>query len=211
MLTIHSIVNQPVPSNCYVLYDKAIGEDCIVIDPGSKDDVDLLSFIDKSGLRPKYIVLTHEHFDHCWGVNKLVELFGIPIICSRLCADCIGSEKRNCSVFYDYNERFFISGNVICLESINFVLHFANTELKFFPSPGHSAASVCFSIQNYLFTGDTLIKSLRTVTKLPTGSVSQLKDSIAIIEKLKGHNLMVCPGHGEQFPLDEYALGNALK
>ena len=139
MLTIHSIVNQPVPSNCYVLYDKAIGEDCIVIDPGSKDDVDLLSFIDKSGLRPKYIVLTHEHFDHCWGVNKLVELFGIPIICSRLCADCIGSEKRNCSVFYDYNERFFISGNVICLESINFVLHFANTELKFFPSPGHSA------------------------------------------------------------------------
>lgn len=170
MLSIHTIVNKPVPSNCFVLYDKAVGRECIVVDPGSKSDDNLFDFLEEEGFVPQYIVLTHEHFDHCWGVNEFVEKYRVPIVCSELCADYIKYEKKNCSVFYDNNERFVINSPTISVESLNYVLPFAGTELHFFATPGHTDASVCFTVCKYLFTGDTLIKDLRTVTKLPTGS-----------------------------------------
>ena len=104
MLQIHRIVNTPVPSNCFVLFDNEKGNDCIIVDPGSKSEAYLIEFIDREGLHPLYIILTHEHFDHCWGVNELVKQYHIPIICSQLCAEAIKHEKRNCSVFYDNKE-----------------------------------------------------------------------------------------------------------
>ena len=210
MLIVHTIVNQPVPSNCYVLYDKTHGDDCIVIDPGSKSNDELDSFLNKMGLNLQYIILTHEHFDHCWGVNDLVDRYGCPIVCSVLCAECIRFEKRNCSVYYNHNERFVITRDVISVESLGFVLPFAETELHFILTPGHSEASICFFVQRCLFTGDTVIKDVRTVTKLPTGSVSRLKESLRCIKELKGRHFIVYPGHGDSFGLDDYELGKAL-
>jgi glyoxylase-like metal-dependent hydrolase (beta-lactamase superfamily II) len=61
-----------------------------------------------------------------------------------------------------------------------------------------------------LFTGDTLIKDIRTVTKLKTGSRDKLKETLSMLEKLKGMGLMVYPGHEEQFLLDSYNLDNSL-
>jgi glyoxylase-like metal-dependent hydrolase (beta-lactamase superfamily II) len=210
MFIVHQIINHPVPSNCFVLFDKAVGCECVVVDPGSKSDDELFVFFEEEGLVPKYIVLTHEHFDHCWGVNDLVEKYHIPIVCSALCAECIKYEKRNCSVFYDNNESFVITGEAITVESLNYLLPFAGTALRFIPTPGHTNASVCFTVGQNLFTGDTLIKDLRTVTKLPTGSAAKLKDTLDVLAELKGNGLTVCAGHGESFPLDDYKLEIAL-
>lgn len=210
MLTVLTIVNKPVPSNCFVLYDKAVGCECIVVDPGSKRDDELFAFFEETGLLPQYIVLTHEHFDHCWGVNELVEKYQVPIICSALCAECLPFEKKNCSVFYDYNERFIITSKTVSIESLNNTLPFAGTELQFFASPGHTNASVCFTVGKGLFTGDTLIEDLRTVTKLPTGSVVKLKESLNTIAQLKGQGYTIYAGHGDSFLLDDYNLDKAL-
>lgn len=206
MFNIHRIVNNPVPSNCFVLYDKAVGRECIVVDPGSKSDDELFAFFDEEDLIPQCIVLTHEHFDHCWGVNELVGKYQVPIVCSALCAECIQYEKRNCSVFYDNNARFVIINETISVESLNFTLPFADIELRFITMPGHTNASICFTVCNNLFTGDTLIKDLRTVTKLPTGSVKKLQESIDLFRSLQGKGYIVYPGHGESFELDGYDL-----
>ena len=211
MMIIHQIINSPVPSNCFVLHDKAIGRDCIVVDPGSKSVEDLFAFFEEEGLVPQYIVLTHEHFDHCWGVNELVNKYQVPIVCSALCAECIKFEKRNCSVFYDNKERFVITSKTISVESLDNILPFAGTELRFFATPGHTNASVCFIVGQNLFTGDTLIKDLRTVTKLPTGSVAKLQESIDIFRNLQGNGYIVYPGHGDSFELDEYNLELIIK
>lgn len=210
MLSIHRIVNQPVSSNCFVLYDKAFGLDCLIVDPGGKSNEELLTFVESEDLSPRYIILTHEHFDHCWGVNELVERYQIPIVGSSLCAHCIRYEKKNCSVFYDFNERFVITSDTETIESLGYVLPFAGTELQFYQSLGHTDASICFLVDRFLFTGDTLIKDERTVTKLPTGSVEKLKQSLAWLETLKGQGLVVYPGHGAVFELDGYDLGKAV-
>lgn len=205
MIFIHQIINFPVPSNSFVVYDKVI-DDCVIVDPGGKSSEAIIAFLEKEGLIPQFIILTHEHFDHCWGVNELVERYHTPIICSALCAECIQLEKRNCSVFYDNKERFVITSQTISVESLNYVLPFGGSELRFFDSPGHTNASVCFTVSQNLFTGDTLIKDLRTVTKLPTGSVEKLQGTKKILQNMQGKGYMVYPGHGDIFELDGYDL-----
>lgn len=211
MLTVRQIINHPVTSNCFVLSDKAIGNDCVIVDPGSKHNEELLCYIEKQMLTPKYIILTHEHFDHCWGVNELVERFQIPIVCSELCAKAIKSEKRNCSVFYDNKEQFTINSETISVESIGFILHFADSDIRFYSTPGHTEASICFVAEKYLFTGDTLIYNLPTVTKLPSGSVKKLKESLEFLQTLSVKGLQVCAGHIEVFMLETDTINRALK
>jgi glyoxylase-like metal-dependent hydrolase (beta-lactamase superfamily II) len=82
--------------------------------------------------------------------------------------------------------------------------------LKILYTPGHSDDSVCLIVGDMLFTGDTLIKNIRTVTKLKTGSRDKLKETLSMLEKLKGMGLMVYPGHEEQFSFDSYNLDNSL-
>ena len=62
-----------------------------------------------------------------------------------------------------------------------------------------------------LFTGDTLIKDLRTVTKLPTGSVVELQESIELFKSMQGKGYKVYPGHGALFELDGYDLELMIK
>ena len=78
-------------------------------------------------------------------------------------------------------------------------------------TPGHSDDSVCFIVEGMLFTGDTLIKGVRTVTKLKGGSVEKLEKTIGYIETLKGNCLKILPGHNESFALDDYDLTIATK
>ena len=207
MLKVQQITNAPVSSNCFVLYDKTVCPDCVIVDPGSKSDESLFAFFEQEALSPKYIILTHEHFDHCWGVNELVERFRLPIVCSRLCAEAIKNEKRNCSVFYDNKISFTINSETISTESIDDKLRLWDTDILFYHTPGHTDASVCFTVSDFLFTGDTLLKDTRTVTKLPTGSPKKLEESKALLLKFQGKGYTVFPGHGETFLLDGYDLG----
>ena len=211
MLSVHTIINKPIPSNCYVLYDKSCGNDCIIIDPGSRSNLILFAFLEEANLRPIYIILTHEHFDHCWGVNDIISKFHLPIICSKLCAEAIKSEKSNCSFFYDNQHSFSINSESISVESLDYTLPIFDTNLYFWISPGHTDASICMTINHFLFSGDTLIQFERTVTKLPTGSIDKLKDTIVNLSKLQGSGFTVYPGHGFMFMLDTYDLGLMLK
>ncbi len=206
MLTVHQIINYPVSSNCFVLFDKAVGRDCIIVDPGGKSSDGIFSFLQDKYLIPQYIILTHEHFDHCWGCNEIVSKYHIPIICSELCAEWIKSYKKNCSVFYDNAIAFTIESKTVSVESLGFELDFQGTTIHFRNTPGHSDASICFFIENSLFTGDTVIKDVKTVTKLRSGSKEKLKDTLSYLESLKGKGFIVYPGHGEVFLLDGYDM-----
>ena len=136
MVCVNQILNSPIDSNCFVIWDKVVGNKCIIVDPGSKDNTSLYHLFENEGLTPFYIILTHEHFDHCWGVNELVKLYHVPIICSQLCTEAIKNEKQNCSVFYDNKEGFTIECKTINIESINGLLKFGENVIHFFNTPG---------------------------------------------------------------------------
>lgn len=205
-MEIKQIKNTPVDSNCYVVYDKAQGNECFVVDPGSEKNESLLGFLLAENLTPDYIILTHEHFDHCWGVNDLRKKYpNIKLVCSLECSKDIQDIKKNYSVFYQ-QPGFVIAAADINIEDCSYSITWDNKQISFYPVFGHTSAGIVFTCDKYLFTGDELIKDIRTATKLKTGSKEKLKDTVVLLERLKGMGLVVCPGHGETFKLDSYDL-----
>ena len=205
-MKVKRIINEPVPSNCYVLYNESRGDDCIVVDPGSKDNSDLIGFLEANHLTPRYIILTHEHFDHIWGVNDIVERYKVPIVCSELYSQRIKDSFDNCSAMYDDTMAVIINSPVVSIESFGSILKIGKESIRFYSTPGHSEASIIFAVGEFLFTGDVLINGLKTVTNLPTGSKEKLKETLNVFRKLQGAGLMVYPGHGDSFELDSYNL-----
>lgn len=203
------IENKPVDSNCYILFEEeSLNNSCLIIDPGSEDSAHIVEIIENKKLRPTNIILTHEHFDHCWSVNTLIEKYNTGLIASSKTAELIKNSKKNFSLFYGY--PFEILGHTTSIESLNFCLLWNGNQIKFSYSPGHTQAGIFIFTDRYVFTGDTLIPNIKTVTKLFTGSKEDLKESIQFLDKLKGTSLTVLPGHGEPFALDTYNLNTAF-
>lgn len=204
-VTIKQFINNPIPSNCFVIYDSVKKGSCIVVDPGTEDMEEVQVWLLQQELTPEYIILTHEHFDHIWGCDALYNKYNCKIICSKNCADAIKDSKKNLSLFYN-QKGFEIKQECIRIEDINYKLDWRNYAITFFSTGGHTDAGICFTIDKYVFTGDTLIKNEKTITKLKTGSKEELLRSLNIIQKLKGNKYIICAGHGELFELDEYDI-----
>lgn len=211
MLEVKQIINTPIDSNCFVIYDMAKGSDCIVVDPGSEDNSRLYEFLKLERLNPQYIILTHEHFDHCWGVNQLRRDYAsVKLICSSNCSVAIQNRKKNYSVFHQ-QPGFDVAAADLVLDEHCWSLDWNDYLLSFYPAQGHTASGVIFIIGSYIFTGDELIKDVKTVTKLHTGSKEKLVMSVELLKSWKGKNLIVCPGHGDMFGLDDYDLKNIYR
>lgn len=208
-LEVVRIVNKPVSSNCFLIFDREVGCDCCVIDPGSECSDDLETKLVELGIYPKYVILTHEHFDHIWGCNFLIEKYHSTIISSSVCSEAIQDAKRNHSLFYN-QKAFTVPAADVYVEDIAFCWNWNGRNVRFFIAEGHTSAGICFSIESFLFTGDTLLKDLRTVTKLFCGSKERLLVTIDEIRKLQGLGYYVYPGHGDGFELDGYDLDKAL-
>ncbi len=208
-ICIKQLYNNPIKSNCYILYNLDISRNCIIIDPGARDPTEIFKFIQDNNLNPEYIVLTHEHFDHIWSCNELRAKYNVKIICSKECACSVSDNKKNHSLFY--NQKGFVLNNIdLIVEDINFNLKWLDYNLSFFIALGHTASGICFTIDRFLFTGDTLLKGAKTVTKLYTGSKEGLAKTISIINTYKNLNFKVYPGHGDSFLLDDYDTSIAL-
>ena len=209
-IVIKRLINTPVDSNCYIIYDKTQSNECIIIDPGSENNVELINYITQTLLYPQYIILTHEHFDHCWGVNDLRERYPyIRLICSSICSETIQDPRATYSHYYCKPE-FVIAPADILLDDVQWKIEWNNFEFGFCAAKGHSASGIYIFLENAVFTGDTLVTNMKTITKFKSGSLSDLKQSLQALSRYKGCGLVVFPGHGESFELDKYDLSEAL-
>ena len=92
----------------------------------------------------------------------------------------------------------------IHIEDVNYQLIWNEEKIEFLPTKGHSDACICILIGNYLFTGDTIIKDSKTVTKLPGGSKIKLIETLSNLNsKFSNKQIFVHSGHGDSFWYDE--------
>jgi glyoxylase-like metal-dependent hydrolase (beta-lactamase superfamily II) len=208
-MLVHTFKNQPIDSNCYVIYDEHY-KSCIIIDPGTNGSTEIIEFIDSKKLIVDYVILTHEHFDHIWGVNALLNFSDPIIIASQYCANMVKDRKKNLSLFYD-QEGFVISKEIKSIENLQGSITWGKHKIKFIYTPGHSESSISIVINQCLFSGDLMIKGLKTITKLPTGDKNKLLYSLELIKKnFSNRNIVVYPGHGDIFFLDDVHLNSFL-
>ena len=166
-------------ANCYIVADEQ-AKSCAVVDPGGQG-AELAQWLRQQGLTPRFVLLTHGHFDHVGGVKQLVEAFpGLPVYLhpndTKLTPDlCQGL----------WWSDFYEEGDELQMDSITFrVLH----------TPGHTPGSVCLQAGDVLLTGDTLFAGSCGRTDFPGGSWDQLMESFARLAKLPG-DYSVLSGH----------------
>lgn len=205
MLKVKKFINELMTSNCYVVYDEKTKQ-CLVIDPASEKSLHEIQFIEGLRLNLDYIILTHEHTDHTWGVNALKDYYpDSKYICSKLCEKYAPKASRAYFLFYydDPNYHYFIKPADIIIDDDNDKIEWYGHYIKFFITPGHSYGSMCIDVDGMLFTGDTIMP-FKPYFNGRDSNEDDWARSINLIKTKCDLNTMIYPGHGNVLSLKEW-------
>ena len=175
-----------IDTNCYLIGDEN-EHVCAVADPGGSPER-VLSMIEKSGLEPQMILLTHGHWDHVGAIPALLEKWpDLPVYAheKELCP----ADEPDPHYFFPHagkDQRTYGEGDALSLGGLTLrVLH----------TPGHSAGSVVILAEDVMLCGDTLFAGSCGRCDLPGGSEEQMLCSLKRLAELE-EDYKVCPGHG---------------
>jgi glyoxylase-like metal-dependent hydrolase (beta-lactamase superfamily II) len=198
---LHSRIFQfnPLATNCVVLWNDGATA-CTVVDPGmsSPEGLDQLKeFFERNGIVPDAILLTHGHFDHVWGVDRLLAEYPVPVYLHPLDVDIMKHISAGFSGMGDFSflKHSFIPTDVADGQ----LLTSGGTEWKVLHTPGHTPGGVCYysARNNLLLSGDTLFAGSIGRTDLKGGDYDLLMASIkGKLLNLPGETDVI-PGHGQ--------------
>lgn len=185
-------------TRCCVIWD----EDgcCAFVDPGCscKEEFDkIISLVEKKGLKPVCIMLTHGHFDHILGVADLSARYGgLPVYMhpedrftlenNEYFSRCFGAPLPKAFDTTDVTE-----GSIVEVGALRF---------EVLETPGHTVGGVCYleRAEKVLISGDTLFAGAIGRSDHPGGDYDVLIRNI--FEKLLhlDGETKVIPGHGPE-------------
>ena len=169
----------PFGTNSYILICQKTNESVVVDAPGEANLV--VERLKKT--QPKYILMTHDHFDHIGGLVELSSIVEVPVAAHPADAKDLPLEP---DLLLNDEDTFF----------------FGAIKLRVLHTPGHTPGSVCFFTDRYLVAGDTLFPGGPGKTQSP-GDFRQIIQSIT--EKLfeLPEEAQVYPGHGKATTIKE--------
>ncbi|MEA5026395.1 MAG: MBL fold metallo-hydrolase [Erysipelotrichaceae bacterium] len=182
-------------TNCYILRKN---DHVLVIDPGFRSDKICAAIGDD---RISAVLLTHGHLDHIGAVDELIRKKPSPVYVSIHDADMLRDPYLNCS----NQNNIRVTSPVIQIAEGKLVIE--DFEIMVFETPGHTAGSLTFLIDNKLFTGDTLFKESVGRTDLPTGNARDLKQSLQLFHSFPD-DYTIYPGHDEISSLKHELISN---
>ena len=187
-----------IDTNCYLIGDETAGV-CAVVDPGGSPER-VLSMIEKSGLEPRMILLTHGHWDHVGAIPDLLAKWpDLPVYAheKELCP----ADEPNPHYFFPHagkNQRTYGEGDTLEMGSLTLrVLH----------TPGHSGGSVVLLVEDVMLSGDTLFAGTCGRYDLSGGDGEMMLRSLKRLAELEG-DYKVCPGHGALTTLERERQAN---
>ena len=157
-------------------------DEVMVVDPGPDDDDHIAKIV---GLgRIALVLISHRHCDHTDAIDKLVDLTGAPVRSAR-------------SGFLRGLSAELTDGELIGA---------AGLRITVLATPGHTADSLSFVLDDAVLTADTVLGRGTTVIDTEDGS---LADYLESLHRLRGlGQRTVLPGHGPDLPnLEAVASG----
>jgi hydroxyacylglutathione hydrolase len=193
----------PLQTNCYVVGCEETKEGA-VIDPGG-DAERILAEVERLGLKIKYVINTHGHFDHTLANKEVVKATGASLAIHSAGAPAL--TKGGGAFFFGIIGKASPPAGTILEEGQ--VLTLGQIELKVLHTPGHSPGSICLysEKEGVLFDGDVLFNMGMGRYDLPGGSYSVLMESIHRLLTLPDETT-VYPGHGPPTTIGHERRGN---
>lgn len=193
-----SFTFNPVQENTYLLWDEQTLEAAIV-DTGAWDrqeEQSLAGSIEALGLKLKYALQTHAHFDHTFGLPFVHRTYGLKPVFHKDEVD-IYRQMPSMAARFGLN----MGGGmppIGQLLSDGDELLLGTTVIRLIHTPGHTSGSSAFYIPEagLLFSGDTLFLQSIGRTDLPGGSYEDELDSIKNKLFCLPDDTKVLPGHG---------------
>ena len=190
-------------ANAYVISDS--NNSCVVIDPSVNND-GVGNYILKNNLNLKAVLLTHGHFDHMRGVDRLCKRFNAPLYVHEL---------DKCMLTDSYINGSFLMGDNLVVKQTPITLMDGETlkliedDIKVIHTPFHTKGSVCYYFENnkLLFTGDTLFKNSIGRDDLPNADPRKTYESLGKIKVLP-KECKIYPGHGSNTVLESELITN---
>ncbi|SPM34161.1 Glyoxylase or a related metal-dependent hydrolase, beta-lactamase superfamily II, partial [Mycobacterium rhizamassiliense] len=145
-------------------------DELVIIDPGPDDD-EHIARVAALG-RIALVLISHRHGDHTDGIDKLVELTGATV-------------RSAGSGFLRGMGGHLTDGEVIDA---------AGLKIKVMATPGHTADSLSFLLEDAVLTADTVLGRGTTVIDNEDGSLADYFESLRRLGGLGRRTVL--PGHG---------------
>ncbi|MCD6172096.1 MAG: MBL fold metallo-hydrolase [Thermoplasmata archaeon] len=180
-------------SNVYLIIDKNIA----LIDAGTGFETPfLIKKLRENGIKKiDYIILTHEHFDHCGGASEIKKFMGGKIAMHVDAADVL---EKGLSIYASFFNAIQRKASVEIKLVDGDEIKIGETNLKIIHTPGHSPGSICIyeAESKSIFSGDTVFANGGIGrTDFYNGNHEDLINSIKKLASIKIN--AIYPGHGD--------------
>ena len=151
------------------------GREALIIDPVLENVEVYIKLLDELDLELVKVIDTHIHADHVTGASKLKNITKcVTIMGDHTPADTVEIKVRD----DDY-------------------INLDNLKIKAMYTPGHTSDSYCFLMNNYLFSGDTLLINGTGRTDFQNGNAKDSYNSIF-------NKLLTLPEETFLYPAHDY-------
>lgn len=176
--------------NCYIVQPNRSSSSVFVIDPGDEGKR-IVGYLEREGLKPIAVLLTHTHLDHIKGCMDVADHFGVKVFVPDADVAMFLSDENEFAPWL-YRDCAFPEPTALSKAP--------DFDFEVIETPGHTRGGVCYYFKGLasVFTGDTLFKQGVGRTDLPGGCHTTLIRSIK--EALFGlpEDTVVYPGHGPE-------------
>jgi sulfur dioxygenase len=149
------------------------GREALIIDPVLDNVEEYIKLLNEFNLKLVKVIDTHIHADHITGASKLKE--------QTNCTTIMGDQTPADAVEIKVKDE-----EIIKLDQL---------EIKALHTPGHTSDSYSFLLNNYLFSGDTLLINGTGRTDFQNGSAKDAYNSIFNRLLKLSEETLLYPGH----------------
>ena len=198
-------VNSVFQSNTYVLTEEGCKDACLV-DAGDVEPVE--RFLRGHGLRLVSIFLTHCHYDHIYGVQRLLADFPACCVYTSVFGRTALADARLNFSRYHGDPLCIAGGQVQVLEEGDTCLLFPGVQMEVFATPGHDESCLTYRADGCVFSGDSYIPGQKVIATFPHSSKAAAESSRRRILAL-ADGCGLYPGHGASYPVFSRAQGES--
>ena len=155
------------------LIASAKGREAVIIDPVIENVDEYIKLLEELDLKLVKVIDTHIHADHVTGASKLKQVTN----CTTLMGEHTPAETVEIKV------------------KDNEIIDIDNLKIKSLYTPGHTSDSYSFLLDNFLFTGDTLLINGTGRTDFQNGSSKDAYNSLFNNLLKLPEETLVYPGH----------------